>query len=324
VAERDSGEGERRLPNRLADLKALIEVEARRAERTDDRVLVVIHKGAAEILQESNSTPPNCDIRHLGAIRGLDGFKNYATMILAGRLEPSAASIEDMMRALFGDDQEPLQFIEPDDAGRKVWHQAGRRYRLHGTADPALVSVHPDPRAQTILEQTREHEMLQAIDRLRLIHRNRPARILILSNLPLDITVNRLTTWRELIPSRLEQAAARADALPLSPAELARVYPDLWPTPNAAECDLRQQKRRHQERQEKTVKPQYILPIGDSRFSLTVRYWRQKGQCKPYTALIADGGEHVQTVLESVVGPVLQIEAAGMEPIEAAPSERQS
>ena len=53
-----------------------------------------------------------------------------------------------------------------------------------------------------------------------------PARVLLLSNMPVDITIDRLVRWRDIMPSRVEQAAARGDAMPLSPAELLG-YPEL-------------------------------------------------------------------------------------------------
>jgi hypothetical protein len=48
------------------------------------------------------------------------------------------------------------------------------------------ITVHPDPRVQEIVEIKRENAMGQAADRLRLIHRdpNYPARVLVVSNLP--------------------------------------------------------------------------------------------------------------------------------------------
>ena len=55
----------------------------------------------------------------------------------------------------------------------------------------------------------------------------------------LDLTVDRLTTWREIMPSRLEQAAARGPAVPLSASELARCFPDLWLSVEAAKHELR-------------------------------------------------------------------------------------
>jgi len=64
--------------------------------------------------------------------------------------------------------------------------------------------------------------------------------VYLLSNLPVDVEVDRLVTLKELTkgPSRLEQAASRGLAVPLSASELHRCFPDLWRTPKAAEHDL--------------------------------------------------------------------------------------
>jgi hypothetical protein len=41
--------------------------------------------------------------------------------------------------------------------------------------------------------------MVQAIDRLRLVHSLRKKTVVILCNIPLDIPVDELVTWRELV-----------------------------------------------------------------------------------------------------------------------------
>jgi len=67
-----------------------------------------------------------------------------------------------------------------------------------GSRREANVRVHLDRRVQAVVEQTREAEMVQAIDRLRLIHSTREKAVFILCNIPLDIPVDELVTWREL------------------------------------------------------------------------------------------------------------------------------
>jgi hypothetical protein len=51
-----------------------------------------------------------------------------------------------------------------------------------------------------VVEQIREAEMLQAIDRLRLIHSQRKKTVIILCNIPLDLPVDELVTcnWSEM------------------------------------------------------------------------------------------------------------------------------
>ena len=102
--------------------------------------------------------------------------------------------------------------------------------------------VHADPRVQAILEQSREREIEQAVDRLRLIHRDHPARVILMTNLPVDLTVDHLTSWRRLLPTRWwHTAQALRGCLPLSPSELARLLPEVWGTARAADCWLQRQ-----------------------------------------------------------------------------------
>jgi hypothetical protein len=83
--------------------------------------------------------------------------------------------------------------------------------------------------------------MVQAIDRLRLIHSPREKTVFILCNIPLDSPVDELVTWRELAgDGRLEEALALCeengwDALPLAPEKLSELFPELWGTEKAAE-----------------------------------------------------------------------------------------
>jgi len=69
--------------------------------------------------------------------------------------------------------------------------------------------------------------MVQAIDRLRLIHSEREKTVVILCNIPLDLPVDELVTWRELVgDGRLVKTLEICEqngwgALPLAPAELA-------------------------------------------------------------------------------------------------------
>ena len=92
-----------------------------------------------------------------------------------------------------------------------------------GSTQSVKVKVHPDRRVQAVVEQAREAEMLQAIDRLRLIHSPRKKIVCILCNIPLDIPVDELVTWKQLTGDRrLNDALAACDArdwdtLPLAP-----------------------------------------------------------------------------------------------------------
>ena len=98
------------------------------------------------------------------------------------------------------------------------------------------VQVHFDARCQTVLEQIREAEMVQAIDRVRPVFNRR--KIFVLNNLPLDLTVDRALSWPELRPSNFVRAFARYGVLPLSACDLFRVFNDLWPSEKVVEKAL--------------------------------------------------------------------------------------
>ena len=80
---------------------------------------------------------------------------------------------------------------------------------------------------------------------MRLIHSVREKTVFILCNIPLDIPIDRLVTWRQLAgDSRLADALAACEengweALPLAAAKLSELFPELWHTARAAEGWLR-------------------------------------------------------------------------------------
>ena len=188
------------------------------------RVLVGTYKPVAELLRAEHADP-NISIAWFGAIRGLDGWKDFDTVIVAGREQPPPLEVENMARSLFGGDTERLLLT-----GEFVYQMRGHRMK-DATRTAVRVQVHPDLRVQALVEQVREHEVEQMVGRLRLVHRTTPARVFLLSNLPTSLLVDRLAPWAEVIPGKLERAiVAGRGVLPLSYSELARVHPSLWAT----------------------------------------------------------------------------------------------
>ena len=196
------------------------------------RVLIGTYKPVAELLRQqlADQPCPMIEIASFGAIRGLDEWKEFETVIVAGREQPPPAQIENMARCIFGADPEPLLLTG-------CYVQQSRGYLMKdGSRTAITVWVHPDLRVQAVLEQVREHEIEQMACRLRVVHRDRPAEVLLLTNLPTALPVDRLVTWNELTPSKLEQAiVAGQGVLPRSHAELARAHPTLWATAKEVE-----------------------------------------------------------------------------------------
>lgn len=259
---------------------------------------------------------------HLGNLRGQDVHKNRDVAVVAGRLEPAPLVIERMARALFGDDDEPLTLIEPDAAGVGRYPSEPRRYRMaDGSAGPAVdVSVHPDPRAQAILEQTRERELEQAIARLRLVHRAEPATVYLLTNLLLDIGVTELTSWSTLVRDRAADACHRWQGVWLvSYAERARCAPDLWASPGAAEQDERRGKGSTERYRDSSIAlrrpflPNY--PGWTVTAAATLVEYRREGQRgsphQAYLPVAIVAAAAAQAALEAVTGPVPKLQVVG-------------
>lgn len=184
----------------------------------------------------------DADVAHFGNLRGSNEFKDHDTVIILGRDEPSVAAAEQRAMAIWYDTKEPIARIASGDNGHVNYPKKSRPYTTRDNSEiVARVSVHPDPRVQGVIEQAREAEMLQAIDRLRLIHSEKRKTVYILCSIPLDLPVDELVTWNELIVDRrladaLAQCDARGwDALPLAAKTLNEKFPELWRSRKAAQ-----------------------------------------------------------------------------------------
>jgi hypothetical protein len=235
-------EGNRYDPARWKEVCGFIEGIAQ-----GSRTLVVTNKRVrCQLTGEDAERLPisgkfgNADIAHFGNIRGSNEFKDHDAVIILGRDEPNIEAAEQRAMAIWYDTKEPIKRISQS-GPHPNYPKERRAYSTRDNSDGTVgVSVHPDPRVQAVVEQVREAEMLQAIDRLRLIHAERRKTVYILCSIPLDIPVDELVTWKQLIADpRLIDALAKCneqgwDALPLAPRELNRLFPDLWDTAKAA------------------------------------------------------------------------------------------
>jgi hypothetical protein len=186
------------------------------------------------------------DVAHFGNIRGTNEFKDHDAVIILGREQSSPRDAERRAMAIWYDTKRPIHQIKQNERGQAQYPYRERQYPMRDASRRQVrVRVHPDRRVQAVVEQVREAEMVQAIDRLRLIHNEREKLVLILCNIPLDIPVDELVTWRELAgDGRLLKALETCEekgweALPLAAKELTRLFPELWGTEKAAENWLR-------------------------------------------------------------------------------------
>jgi hypothetical protein len=78
-----------------------------------------------------------------------------------------------------------------------------------------------------VQKQIREAETVQAIARLRLVWAKYQKRVFLLSNLPVEMPVDHLIEFNDLMPDKLEIELIKTGDLPLTPLGLERMRPDL-------------------------------------------------------------------------------------------------
>lgn len=207
------------------------------------RPLLVVQKAVEEAFREAgdlpsdrpedgawNGTRPPFDVAHFGALRGRDGWKNAAGLVVCGRIEPSPRDIEAMARGIWFGAAEPLVYLAEDADGRTMLPKRETTIEpREGEARTVAVSYHPEARADRVLRQVREAELMQAIARVRPVHRGAdvPCQVVVLSNVPLPVEVDRLAAWAELVPDRFDMARL-AGFVPAKSGDIADAYPDLF------------------------------------------------------------------------------------------------
>ncbi len=280
---------------------------------------------------------PNVLTGHFAGVRGSNAYEHCAAGANIGREQASPLAVEDMARALFSDDPEPLNLT-----GGYVKETRGIRMR-DGSAVPVEVWVHPDPRVQALLELVRERELEQGMDRLRLIHNTETKHWYNMCNVPLDVTVDRVITRAQLLHeatgrmdngrqgkgrrfygSRLKEAVRRGNGvLPLSAAELVRLHGGeggLWGSETAAKRDL---ENRHTRQIDLFTECAPFPPVE-------VEYRRPSQRARASRALVAaprHDRDAIRTKLVALVGEIALLEIAPLDgqdadPRPAAPPER--
>jgi hypothetical protein len=152
-----------------------------------------------------------------------------------------------------------------------------------------------------MLEQVREAEIAQAVDRVRPVFNRR--RVIVLTNVALDLTVDHALTWPELRPGKFAYAFARHGVLPLSAGDLCRGFLDLWRLENTAKVELR---RAGFYTDEKGVHFPNNIFIWSLYPILTTRYRRRNQRGAAARALVSQDLPDPRSVLESLVGELTE------------------
>jgi hypothetical protein len=172
------------------------------------RILVGVPKKCRDVMEaewlELVKTVPDAPVvrwMHMMKGRGENAYQDFDACIVIGREEPGVRTVEAMARMRFPEHAiTPLPHGVTDPASGPSWPKRYQGYSMKSGQELGVqVSYHPDPYCQSVLEQVREGEIVQIVDRLRGVNRQDAPAVYILSSIPTEIPVDRLMPWRDLL-----------------------------------------------------------------------------------------------------------------------------
>ena len=239
---------------------------------------------------DSRATHPHATF---GALRGLNTWQELPSAVAIGRQSISVEQLEDTARAFLADDDRS-PFVSM--AGHGYVKSNRMRRMRDGALSPVVTEIHPDVRVQEVLEQIREAELVQGVDRLRAVWHQR--QFVLMNDLCLDLDYDEIRRHRELVlgGNPLERAYLATGILPLGARYLHLAHPDRFPSENAASKMLRK----------------YCLASKSySIWGQAVLNFRLQGQRGSSSRALVDTTRHPDPAakLAEVLGPLTVIEA---------------
>ncbi|MEW9920094.1 hypothetical protein AB2B41_10795 [Marimonas sp. MJW-29] len=190
-----------------------------------EKPLVISHKRLADALRERNLE--GVKVGHFGGIRGSNEYEDCTVVFITGRNSPPPAQVEQQARAIFWDDEPPLGFEDTEEHLPLSLEGYWLSDRSGHDQSGVMVNSFRDERIAAVHRQIREAETVQAVARLRLVWSAHPKYVFLLGNLPVELPVDRLRTSNDMFPDKLELELLKKRNLPLTPASLLKLRPDL-------------------------------------------------------------------------------------------------
>lgn len=170
------------------------------------------------------------DMAWFGNLRGKDGWNQAVGIVVVGRIEPTVDAVEAIVEGIWFATPKPPVFIKGDD--KKFPTRKTIISDKQGNERTIDVSYHPDDRCNRVLKQIREAEVMQAIARIRPIHRDTTCEVIILTKIPLPIQPARFWGVESIVPDRFTMVRMNG-WIPENAQDMADAYPSLFPTANA-------------------------------------------------------------------------------------------
>ncbi len=198
-----------------------------------ERPLLVGHMKLCDFLRTHTKLDQRVSIAHFNSLRGTNDYEGNSAIFITGRHQPPFDEFDRQARSVFGTSGYPLIHESYDDMPtEQVEYWLSDRSEQPPSA--IALKTFSDPRISAVQRQAREAETLQAIARLRLVWANYQKRVFLLSNMPVEMPVDHLISFGEMMPDKLELEFLRTGNLPLTPRGLEKMRPDLGYTEASA------------------------------------------------------------------------------------------
>jgi hypothetical protein len=223
--------------------------EEQRVANKRERLLKVVRRLAAgrpcvvitnlELTRLFDGAGENIEVGHYNAIEGIDRWRNVDVLITIGRPLPSHRPVEEMAAALTG---KPVSLPEHPAAGPRGQPQqmieVNKPVRLKSGAEWVVACrVFEVPEAELIRQAVTEAAVVQAIGRARGVNRSaaNPVEVyMVLHDTVVPVAVDAVVEFGDLEPTKIDLMIERG-LVPQWGADAAKLYPDLWPTAQAAQ-----------------------------------------------------------------------------------------
>lgn len=199
------------------------------------RTLLITNK---ELEEQFDGAVPNMETAHFNAVEGIDRWRDVECLITIGRPLPAPDAIEHMAAALTGKPVS-LRSLPPKRPGGRPQSMIDqeRAVRLKNGSEVTLTArVFEQPEAELIRQAVTEAAIVQAVGRARGVNRSaaNPVEIwMILSDTVVPLALDGVAEFADLEPNKIDDMIERG-IVPAFSADAAKLYPDIWPTSQAA------------------------------------------------------------------------------------------
>lgn len=257
--------------------------------------LVVTYKDVEADFREDGT-----EAAHFGAIEGIDRWRDVDVMVTIGRPLPRPKDIERYVAALTG---EPIIVGGMMEAGAGISMTSGTDHLLK-------CRVYENSHAETVRRAVVEAAIIQAVGRVRGVRRgpHNPVEVfMVLHDTVTPMPVAEVVEFSSLEPSAIDEMILRG-LVPQTPADAAKLFPDLFPTRPAAKMAYHRGRLNVERGSILVTSPYRELPIR-ACYQNRVRY-RTAGRGQLSRLALYDPARFpdIRASLEAALGPLVAFE----------------